>query len=135
MRKSKEKKEFNLKEILGEGVKIKESRKSILKKDRQFFIDLVTSLADLDDRTDHLVKMGIDLMTYEDPYHNIIEGFIFKHYGNVEGEIVMWWLSEKRLPKEKDMVIQDHNGIDHPVNTPIQLYNMIKRVTKLVDNA
>ena len=51
MRKSRGKKEFNIKEVLGEGVKIKESRKSILKKDREFFITLVTSLTDLDDRT------------------------------------------------------------------------------------
>ena len=42
---------------------------------------------------------------------------------------------KKDYLKKKDMVIQDHNGIDHSVNTPIQLYNMIKRVTKLVDNA
>ena len=101
MRKSRVKKEFNIKEVLGEGVKIKESRKSILKKDREFFITLVTSLMDIDDRTDHLAKMGIDVMVYEDPYHNIIEGFIFKHYGDVEGEIILWWLSEKRLPKKK----------------------------------
>ena len=89
MRKSKEKKEFNLKEILGEGVNIKESRKSKIKKDREFFVYLVNTLVEIDSRTDHLITLGVDLINYEDPYHNIIEGLVFKHYGDVEGEVIM----------------------------------------------
>ena len=135
MRKSKEKKEFNLKEILGEGVNIKESRKSKIKKDREFFVYLVNTLVEIDSRTDHLITLGVDLINYEDPYHNIIEGLVFKHYGDVEGEVIMWWLSEKRLPGGKDMTLQSPDGIDHTVNTPIQLYNILKKISKLIKDA
>ena len=135
MRKSKEKKEYNLSEILGDGVNIKESKKSILKKDRQFFVSLVETLLEIDARTEHLIELGLDLINYEDPYHNIIEGLIFKHYGNIGGEVIIWWLGEKRLPEDKNIVLQGRDGIDHPVNTPIQLYNILQKIDKLMQNA
>ena len=47
----------------------------------------------------------------------------------------LWWLSEKRLPKEKDMTLQSPDGIDHTVNTPIQLYNILKKISKLIKDA
>jgi len=135
LRKSRDKKEFNLKDVLGEGVSIKESKKSIIKKDREFFIYLVETLVELDNRTDQLIKLGIDLITYEDPYHNIIEGLVFKHYGNIGGEVIMWWLSEKRLPEGKNMTLQGYDGVDYPVNTPIQLYTILKKIDKLMKDA
>ena len=119
MKKSKENREFSIKDILGEGVNIKESRKSILKKDRDFFTNLVTALVEIDSRTELLIQLGVDLITYEDPYHSIIEGLIFKHYGPVKGEIIMWWLSEKRLPEDKNITLQGTDGSDYPMNTPI----------------
>ena len=47
----------------------------------------------------------------------------------------MWWLVEKRLPGGKDMTLQSPDGIDHTVNTPIQLYNILKKISKLIKDA
>lgn len=132
MKKLKENREFSIKDILGEGVSIKETRKSVIKKDRDFFTNLVTSLVEIDSRTEILIKLGVDLITYEDPYHTIIEGLIFKHYGPIKGEIIMWWLSEKRLPERKNMTLLGNDGVDYPINTPIQLYQSLKKVDKLI---
>jgi len=132
LKKLKENREFSIKDILGEGVSIKETRKSVIKKDRDFFTNLVTSLVEIDSRTEILIKLGIDLITYEDPYHTIIEGLIFKHYGPIKGEIIMWWLSEKRLPERKNMTLLGNDGVDYPINTPIQLYQSLKKVDKLI---
>lgn len=132
LKKLKENREFSIKDILGEGVSIKETRKSVIKKDRDFFTNLVTSLVEIDSRTEILIKLGVDLITYEDPYHTIIEGLIFKHYGPIKGEIIMWWLSEKRLPERKNMTLLGNDGVDYPINTPIQLYQSLKKVDKLI---
>ncbi len=132
MKKLKENREFSIKDILGEGVSIKETRKSVIKKDRDFFTNLVTALVEIDSRTEILIKLGVDLITYEDPYHTIIEGLIFKHYGPIKGEIIMWWLSEKRLPERKNMTLLGNDGVDYPINTPIQLYQSLKKVDKLI---
>lgn len=132
LKKLKENREFSIKDILGEGVSIKETRKSVIKKDRDFFTNLVTSLVEIDSRTEMLIKLGVDLITYEDPYHTIIEGLIFKHYGPIKGEIIMWWLSEKRLPERKNMTLLGNDGVDYPINTPIQLYQSLKKVDKLI---
>lgn len=132
MKKLKENREFSIKDILGEGVSIKETRKSVIKKDRDFFTNLVTALVEIDSRTETLIKLGVDLITYEDPYHTIIEGLIFKHYGPIKGEIIMWWLSEKRLPERKNMTLLGNDGVDYPINTPIQLYQSLKKVDKLI---
>ncbi len=132
LKKLKENREFSIKDILGEGVNIKETRKSVIKKDRDFFTNLVTALVEIDSRTEILIKLGVDLITYEDPYHTIIEGLIFKHYGPIKGEIIMWWLSEKRLPERKNMTLLGNDGVDYPINTPIQLYQSLKKVDKLI---
>ena len=132
MKKLKENREFSIKDILGEGVSIKETRKSVIKKDRDFFTNLVTALVEIDSRTEILIELGVDLITYEDPYHTIIEGLIFKHYGPIKGEIIMWWLSEKRLPERKNMTLLGNDGVDYPINTPIQLYQSLKKVDKLI---
>lgn len=132
LKKLKENREFSIKDILGEGVSIKETRKSVIKKDRDFFTNLVTALVEIDSRTETLIKLGVDLITYEDPYHTIIEGLIFKHYGPIKGEIIMWWLSEKRLPERKNMTLLGNDGVDYPINTPIQLYQSLKKVDKLI---
>jgi len=132
LKKLKENREFSIKDILGEGVSIKETRKSVIKKDRDFFTNLVTALVEIDSRTEILIKLGVDLITYEDPYHTIIEGLIFKHYGPIKGEIIMWWLSEKRLPERKNMTLLGNDGVDYPINTPIQLYQSLKKVDKLI---
>ncbi len=128
----KENRKFSIKDILGEGVSIKETRKSVIKKDRDFFTNLVTALVEIDSRTETLIELGVDLITYEDPYHTIIEGLIFKHYGPIKGEIIMWWLSEKRLPERKNMTLLGNDGVDYPINTPIQLYQSLKKVDKLI---
>lgn len=133
MKKSKEHREFNIKEVLGDGVNIKETKKSKIKKDRNFFTNLVSSLVEIDGRTELLIKLGVDLIAYEDPYHNIIEGMIFKHYGQIKGEIIMWWLTEKRNPTDKNIVLQGVEGIDYPMNTAIQLYNALERVEKIME--
>ena len=132
LKKLKENREFSIKDILGEGVSIKETRKSVIKKDRDFFTNLVTALVEIDSRTEILIELGVDLITYEDPYHTIIEGLIFKHYGPIKGEIIMWWLSEKRLPERKNMTLLGNDGVDYPINTPIQLYQSLKKVDKLI---
>ena len=104
----------------------------MIKKDRNFFTNLVSSLVEIDARTELLITLGVDLISYEDPYHNIIEGMIFKHYGQVKGEIIMWWLAEKRNPTDKNIVLQGVDGEDYPMNTSIQLYNALDRVDKIL---
>lgn len=128
LKKSKENREFSIKDILGDGVNIKETRKSRIKKERNFFTNLVTALVEIDARTEMLIKLGVDLITYEDPYHNIIEGLIFKHYGPVKGEIIMWWLGEKRTPGDKNITLQGNDGLYYPMNTAIQLYNAVDKI-------
>ena len=131
LRKSRENRDFNIKEILGDGVSIKESKKSLARKDREFFVNLVSALIEIDNRTEMLLELGVDLILYEDPYHNIMESFIFKHYGPVKAEIVMWWLSEKMKKGNKSITLQGVGGNDYPINTPKQLYDALKKVEKI----
>lgn len=132
LKKLKENRKFSIKDVLGEGVNIKETKKSVFKKDRDFFTNLVTALIEMDSRSELLIKLGVDLILYEDPYHTIIEGFIFKHYGEIKGEIIMWWLGEKRSPKGKNMTLQGEDGLDYPINTAIQLYQALNKVDKFI---
>lgn len=133
LKKSKENREFSIKDVLGSGVNIKETNKSKIKKDKDFFVNLVTSLIGIDSRTGILIGMGVDLVLYEDPYHNIIEGLIFKHYGSTKGEIIMWWLGEKRSFGGKNITLQGIDGNQYTINTAIQLYQALNKVEKIIN--
>lgn len=118
----------DLTKLMGKGVQIKENSKSIAKKEKDFFIDLLELLPQLDTRTYDLIQYGIDTVSYEEPYHNLIEGFIYIHYGSVAGEVINWWLSEKYKGHNNDLTIKIGEGIEVTINTPTQLYKAVKKI-------
>ena len=116
---------------MGEGVKIKENPKSKEKKDKTFFITLISVIQDLDERTLSMMDVGIDLSDYENPFMSIIEGLVYKHYGDLGGEIIFWWLAEIHNKDEgKNLTIQIGEDDEIVINTPLQLYNALKKLDK-----
>lgn len=120
-------------ELMGEGVKIKESPKSKKEREKKFFINLVEALIELDNRTLTLLDFGLDFINYENPYHTLLENFIIIHYGPAAGEIVLWWIKEKNDREEKVLSIKVNEDTETIVNTPSQLYRAIMKINKMID--
>ena len=77
LKEKKDKYTINLLDFMGKGVQITESKKSLDKKNKDFFISLLSALLELDARTEELLDLGINLIKYEDPHHQIIVTLIF----------------------------------------------------------
>ena len=118
----------SLEKTAGDGVNIVENQKSINKREKQFFIDLINTLSDLDDRSTHLMDLGIDIIRYEDPYFSIIENLIIKTNGSLKGGIMLWWCGERKLLDTDQYNMIDENGNSTIISSINQLYNYLNKM-------
>jgi len=115
---------------MGEGVQIKENPKSAAKNDEAFFCNLLEALVGLDERSLQMLEIGVDLTLYEDPLHKIIEGLVYKHYGEVKARVMMWWVLTIQDKTPSDAItLKFENDKEYVVNTPKQLYKVLKKIT------
>jgi hypothetical protein len=118
----------SLEKTAGEGVNISENPKTIKKRDKQFFVNLVNTLSDLEDRSTYLIDLGIDMIRYEDPYFSIIENLIIRSYGSLKGGIILWWCGERKLLDAKSYNMIDENGNSTVISNVNQLYNYLNKI-------
>ena len=57
---NKKRDKISLSSLMGKGVQIKESKKSLAKKDKIFFVNLLGALEEIDLRTEELLEYGIN---------------------------------------------------------------------------
>ena len=116
-----------LSELIGKGGKIKESEKSIIKKKEKFFLKIVSLLCEIEAYQKVTKSVGIDLTMYEDLYFQIIEDLLEKQYGELEKNIVIWWVFESLKENGEVYPLVSEDGVRHIINTPLQLYKFLKR--------
>lgn len=114
-------------DLAGQNVKIKESEKSIKKKEEKYFIDLVTNLCTLDAHSKNALNSGINLSVYDDMYIQIIRTLLDKIYNPLQRNIIFWWVFESLSPEGEVYPLLDENNKKHIINTPLQLYKFIKQ--------
>jgi hypothetical protein len=118
----------NLEEFAGKGVSISENKKSVTKRDKKFFIAMVNTLTTLDDRSQALLDLGVDMIRYEDPYFQLIENLIVKTYGPLKGGIILWWCGERKLLEGKAYNMIDENGKGTIITNTNQLYTYLNKL-------
>jgi hypothetical protein len=116
-----------LSELIGKGGKIKESEKSIIKKKEKFFLKIVSLLCEIEAYQKVTKSVGIDLTMYEDLYFQIIEDLLEKQYGELEKNIIIWWVFESLKENGEVYPLVSEDGVRHIINTPLQLYKFLKR--------
>lgn len=114
-------------ELVGKNVKIKESEKSIKKKEEKQFIDLVTNLCTIEAHSRNIFNSGIDLTIYDNMYSQVISVLLDKTYNLIQKNIILWWVFESLSPEGDVYPLMDENEKKHIINTPLQLYKFIKQ--------
>ena len=120
----------SLLKIGGQHLQIKENPKSIEKKRKKTFGEIINSIKMLHQRADDLHReFGIDTTLYEDNHYKVIECLIIEQYGYVAAEAIFWWVYDAIDPMKEDYHIEEEiSGKKHIVRTTTQLYNTLKKL-------
>ena len=114
-------------ELVGKNVGIKESEKSIKKKEEKQFIDLVTNLCAIEAHSRNIFNSGIDITIYDNMYFQVISLLLDKTYNIIQKNVILWWVFESLSPEGDVYPLMDENEKKHIINTPLQLYKFIKQ--------
>ena len=125
MRKKKQIKKLT--DLIGKGINIQENKKSTKLKEKQFFIDLLAELCQMEAKSQILSSTGINTMEYEEGYLKIINVLLEKYFGEAKTQIIMWWVFESINPEGEVSALVDENKKEHIINTPDELYKFLKK--------
>ena len=133
---------MNLKDF-GKNLNLKQ-KQSVSNNTKQFFIDIVTLFDGVYQRTVEMDSFGINMETYDDGFYILIENLILKTYGEWKTELILWYIydrfneNEELMPlilqeedqDEEDQDEEEQDGEEIFVETPEQLWNLIKKIDK-----
>jgi hypothetical protein len=116
----------------GQRLKLEESKTTKVLKEKEVFIENVTILEEILQRSDKLFNgYSIDLYMYEEPFLQIIENIFLLKYGEIISEIVFWYLYDR---KDDDGNIyplvfeeEDKEPVDIILKTPTDLWKFINK--------
>jgi len=128
---------MNLKDF-GKNLNLKQ-KQSVSNNTKQFFIDIVTLFDGVYQRTVEMDSFGINMETYDDGFYILIENLILKTYGEWKTELILWYIydrfneNEELMPlilQEEEQDGEEQDGEEIFVETPEQLWNLIKKIDK-----
>ena len=117
----------NLSELIGKGAKVKENKKSIKKNEEVFFLDLIENMCQIEAVNAVLDTVGIHVEKYDNPYVRSMRMMMEKHFGELQTEIILWWVFDSITPEGGIYPLMDEKGTKHLIKTPLQLYKFLKR--------
>jgi hypothetical protein len=117
----------NLSELVGKHVKVKESEKSTEKKKEKFFLELMENMCQIEAVNAVLDTVGIHVEKYDNPYVRSMRMMMEKQFGELQTEIILWWVFDSISPEGGVYPLMDENKVKHILKTPHQLYKFLKR--------
>ena len=121
--------------IGGLKLQVKENKKNIENKHKKFFLSTLNTLISIQERTDKVfTEYGLNFIMYEDLYFTIIEDLVYEHYGDQIAEVMFWYVNGAKIQSNEEQFIEDKDtGAKYKVKTPLQVYNVCKKL-KLFKN-
>ena len=127
---------FNLKNF-GTNLKIQVSGEIDLDDDKAFFIGLMKTYSACIERSDELIeKFNLSLLDYEEPYVQIIENMMLKHYGEWKTELMLWYIYDRvSLDGDLNPIILEDKGKEKSIiiKTPEDLWETIQNIERKID--
>ena len=64
---------------------------------------------------------------YDNPYVRSMRMMMEKQFGELQTEIILWWVFDSISPEGGVYPLMDENKVKHILKTPHQLYKFLKR--------
>jgi hypothetical protein len=129
---------FNISSF-GKNLIIKDKNK-IITSDKQTFIDLVDTFSMAHQRSLSVEKEhGLKLEKYDGLFFIIIENLFFAHYGEWQGELILWYVYD-RTDEDGNlypmMLFDEETGDETEVviENASDLYSFIQKIAKKIKN-
>jgi hypothetical protein len=133
---------MNLKDF-GKNLNLKQ-KQSVSNNTKQFFIDIIILFDGVNQRTVEMDSFGINMETYDEGFYILIENLILKIYGEWKTELILWYIydrfneNEELMPlilqeedqDEEEQDEEEQDGEEIFVETPEQLWDLIKKIDK-----
>ena len=117
----------NLSDLVGNGVEVSESTKTLKKKEEKAFIEIVKNMCQVEAQTALIEAIGVNIDEFQTPHLNAFYLLLKQQYGETKTSIIMWWVFESIDENGKVRSLIDEDNKPHIINTPIQLYKFLKR--------
>jgi hypothetical protein len=118
----------------GKNLNIKSRIKDPTEKD--LFIEIINLLDECWIRSNVIEgQFGLGITNYEEPFYIVAENLIYMHYGEWQGDIILWWLFE-RLDEEGSLLPINLNDHDKKLEEEVfietieDLWYFIKKIEK-----
>jgi hypothetical protein len=118
----------------GKHLNIKSRTKNPTEKD--LFVEIINLLDECWFRSNVIEgQFGLGITNYEEPFYIVAENLIYMHYGDWQGDIILWWLFE-RLDEEGSLLPINLNDHDKKleeevfIETVEELWHFIKKIEK-----
>ena len=118
----------------GKHLHIKPRTKNPTEKD--LFIELIGLLDECWTRSNVIEgQFGLGITNYEEPLYIVAENLIYMHYGDWQGDIILWWLFE-RLDEDGSLLPINLNDYDKEIEEEVfiekveELWNFIKKIER-----
>lgn len=119
---------------LGKHLNIKSRTKNPTEKD--LFVEIINLLDECWIRSNVIEgQFGLGITNYEEPFYIVAENLIYMHYGDWQGDIILWWLFE-RLDEEGSLLPINLNDHDKKLEEEVfietieELWYFIKKIEK-----
>ena len=113
-------------------IKRKKQTKQI--QNRELFIGIINSIQMLTSRANiAYTDLKLDFSTYDEPFLEIIDTLLLLKYGKEGCELISFYLWERENPDGTYNELQDEDNNVIPLETPIDLWNILLRVNPNIE--
>jgi len=117
--------------IIGTKSTLKRRKKNTEDIQREMFVNTIPLIEHIVLRGSMLHNdYGIDVVKFEDPYFQIIDSLIYLNFGREAGDIIMFYIYERKNPDGtiNDLIDKDGNSV--VLNGVEDLWELIKKIKK-----
>jgi len=119
----------SIEEVLGRKIKLRKTKKTPEDKQKVLFSKIINSIAAAEEKTLQIEMLtGIDLINYNLPFQEAIEGLLELHFNPKQVNLIYWFMYDRvTIDGIPEQFVDEFNDII-PLDTPDDLYDFIKHI-------